>query len=151
LRVKAAQIAQAEAEVLQARGGLQAAETAMVLAAIQVEETEAALKRAQAAQEFHEAKYHRLKRLLDSKAIEPQLLDESRHQLESARAGVAEAEAKVKAAKAAREGSLAKRDIVQAQVKVALARLEVAKADAQRVDSIRQYSKILAPFDGVVI
>ena len=53
-------------------------------------------------------------------------------------------------AKAAVKKAEADRDKAAADVDAAKARLEVAKAEASRVDALRGYTKIKAPFDGVV-
>src|SRR5581483_8369738 len=150
-RHKEALVAQAEAEVELARRALQVAEAGLVLNTAQVQEAESACKRAQAHSDRWKAEDARLETLWRNQAINKQVLDEKRHELEAAKAGLAEAEAKVKAANAAQEGSKARREMVQAEVRVALARRDVAKADAQRVDALRQYAKIRAPFDGLVV
>ena len=150
LRQKAALIAQAEAEVELARRGVQVAEAALVMAAAQTEEGEAGVKRARANLERWNTEFERLEKLWQNKVIDKQVLDEKRHQVEAARAGLAEAEAKGQAIKATRDGSMAKREMSKAELKVTEARLQVARADAQRVDTLLQYSKVSAPFDGVI-
>jgi multidrug resistance efflux pump len=150
LRQKEALIAQAEAEVELARRALQVAAASLVLSTAQVQETESASKRAQAHYERLKTEYARVERMWQNKVIDKQVLDEKLHELEAAKAGLAEAEAKVKTANAAQEGSRARREMVQAEEKVALARREVAKADAQRVEAILQYAKVRAPFVGLV-
>lgn len=150
LRQKEALVAQTAAQVELTRRALQVAEAGLAASTAQVQEMESASKRAQAHHERWRAEYARSEKLLQNKAIEKEVLAQNRHELEAATAGLAEAEAKVKAAHAAQEGSKAKREMVQAEVKVALARQEVAKADAQRVDTMRQYAKVRAPFDGLV-
>jgi len=150
LKQKSAVVTQVDAEVDLARRTLHFAEAAIVLATAQVEEGEAAVKRAQANHERYKSEYERLRKLLESKAIDKQVLDEGVHKLESAKAGAAEAEAKAKAAKAARDGSLAKRDMMVAEVNVTTARRDVAKADLQRVEAVLQFAKVHAPFDGVI-
>ncbi len=149
-RQKALLVAQAEAEVALARRALQTAEASLVLATAQVEEAEAGIKRARANDERWKTEYERLEKLWQGKVIDKQLRDQGMHRLEIAKAGLVEAEAKVKAAKAARDANAAKRDMVQGEIRVAMAREEVARAEVKRVDTLRQYARILAPFDGVI-
>jgi multidrug resistance efflux pump len=150
LRQKEALVAQAEAETELARRALRVAEAGFKQTTAQVQETESACKRSQAHYERSKSEYARLEKMWQKKVIDKQVLDEKQREMEGAKAGLGEAEAKVKVANAAQEGSKAKREMVQAEVRVALARQEVAKADAQRLDTMRQYAKVRAPFDGVV-
>jgi RND family efflux transporter MFP subunit len=147
---KLALVAQVEAEVERARRAVQAAEAAFTLLTAQVQEAEAGLKRAQATYDYRKIEYDRFEKLVQAKAIDPQLLEEKRNQLEATKAALAEATAKVKAATAAREGGAARREEAGAEVKVAMARLQVAKADVERVEVLLQFAKVCAPFDGVV-
>jgi multidrug efflux pump subunit AcrA (membrane-fusion protein) len=150
LRQKEALIAQAEAEVELARRALQFAAASLALTTARVQEAESASKRAQAHYEHSKTEYARLEKMWQNKVIDKQVLDEKLHELEVAKAGLADVEAKVKAANAAQEESSARREMVQAEEKVALARREVARADAQRVETILHYAKVRAPFDGLV-
>jgi multidrug resistance efflux pump len=65
--------------------------------------------------------------------------------LKASEAACKEANARVAANKAAVEKAKAAADVDAAK-----ARLEVAKAEVERVDALRGYMKIKAPFDGVV-
>jgi multidrug resistance efflux pump len=150
LRQKEALVAQAEAEVELARRALHVADAKLALSTAQVQEMESACKRAQAHYDRCKADYARLENLGQNKVIGKEVIELKRHELAAAQAGLAEAEAKVKAASAARDGSAAKRAMVQAEVKVALARQQVANADAQRAEAFWQFGKIRAPFDGLV-
>src|SRR5262249_16118147 len=69
--------------------------------------------------------------------IDQQTVDETRYQLEAARAS--------------REESIANRDRAQAEVRVDQAKLQVAQADRRRMEALVDYAVIKAPFAGVVI
>jgi RND family efflux transporter MFP subunit len=79
-----------------------------------------------------------------------QALDETQFQLKAAEASRREAAGKVASAKAAVAKATADRDKAAADVNAVKARLDVAKADAARVDALRGYTKIVAPYDGVI-
>jgi RND family efflux transporter MFP subunit len=148
---KQALVVQAEAEIEQARRALQAAEAAGVAAKAGVQAAEAARERAQVDLNRWKTEVQRLEKLTGARVIGQETLDEARHRLDSARASLAEAEANVAVGAAAREGTLAKRDKAQADLKGAEARLEVARLDVQRVDVLLQFTRVSAPFDGVVV
>ena len=83
-------------------------------------------------------------------SIDRQTRDETQNQFKAAEAGRKEAAARVASAEAAVKKAEADRDKAAADVAAAKARLEVAKAEVGRVDALRGYTKIKAPFDGVV-
>jgi len=151
LKHKVALVAQAEAEVEHARRALQAAEGALVLAAARVQEAEAGIKHVQANHDRWKAEAQRLGELWSKKVIDKQTHDEGLRQLEAARAALAEAEAKGKAAQAAREEKASRRELARASIKVALARQTVAGAEVQRADALFQYAAVRAPYDGLVV
>jgi RND family efflux transporter MFP subunit len=72
------------------------------------------------------------------------------YELEAAKATAVEVEAKIKAAEAMRDESAAKRDKAGAEVGAANARLQVARADHDRVKAQLDYTRVVAPYDGVV-
>lgn len=150
LAQKKALVVQAQAEVLQAQGLLKEATATLDLATNQIQEAEAGVKRARAYARYRKLTHERLKKLLESRSVSQDIVDEGTRQLEAAEAALAEAESKLRVTRAAREAGLAKRDAAEAGVQVARARFDVARANLQRVAVLLQYSRILAPFDGVV-
>jgi multidrug resistance efflux pump len=148
---KVALVAQAEAETEQVRQGLRAAEALLAVATARVLEAEAGVAQARANLEFRKKTYDRMRELGRTGAVDEKLLDEAKQQLEAALAALAEAETKVKVAKAASDAGAAQRDRAQAEVKVAAARLEVARAEVRRVEAVLQFAKVRAPFDGFVV
>jgi multidrug resistance efflux pump len=96
-----------------------------------------------------EAKYQQLtlkrqEELSAGNAATPQQLDEARGKAEVARASVGTGEAKVAAAEADVRAAEANRDVAAAQV-------DVADAAAQEAVVMRDYTRITAPFDGVIV
>lgn len=85
----------------------------------------------------------RREELFAGKAIPQEQLDEARHQLEIAKADGAIAEAKIAAAQADVRSAEAARAVADAEVAVAAARI-------QRIETLVQYARITAPFDGVI-
>jgi RND family efflux transporter MFP subunit len=119
---KAALVKQAKAEV--------------DLANAQKGEADAGIVRAAANRKRWESEYERVLELYKNKVVEKQILDETLHQYESAKAASLEATAKLAKAKA--------------DIDVAGARVEVAQAEADRLQALAEYRHIRAPFDGVI-
>ncbi|MGE3809881.1 MAG: efflux RND transporter periplasmic adaptor subunit [Gemmataceae bacterium] len=108
-----------------------------------LDEARQAEKRNVAELKFRQIQLDRVRELAKREAVQPQLVQESELQMETAQAAL---EA-TKAAIATREAKLA---AAQAELKVAQARINVAKADFQRLDALVNYATVRAPFDGVV-
>jgi RND family efflux transporter MFP subunit len=151
LRQKQALVAVAEAEVEQDAAALEAAEANVVTARAMVREAEAARTRAQANFERWESEYQRVQKLVASKVIDEQTRDETRNQFKAAEASRAEVEARVHSAQAAARESEARRNKTRADLVAAKAHVEVACAEEGRTAALLRYSKLRAPFDGVVV
>jgi multidrug efflux pump subunit AcrA (membrane-fusion protein) len=95
----------------------------------EVEQAQAAKIRATAELKRAESQYQRLAHIGRSGVLDKEQVDEARFGFEAAQATVAKADA---------------------DVNVARARVDVAKADRDRVQTLLQYTKVRAPFDGVV-
>lgn len=85
----------------------------------------------------------RQEELSAGKAATEQQLDDARAKAQVARANVAMAEAKLGSAQADIQAAEANRDVAAAQV-------DVADAQVQSVQTLIEYTRITAPFDGVV-
>lgn len=124
------ELAQKEALVTQGRAELERAQKSVAAAEARVALSDALLDR-------WKSEYDRLQKLMKSKGvIEQQTVEETRYQLDAARAG--------------RDESAANRDRAQADVRVAQAKLQVAQADRRRLEALVDYTIIKAPFAGVV-
>ncbi len=138
-----AELNQKKIEVEQARKMYEVAEAHVASAAAQVEEAWAGLRRAGANSKYCRLQHDRITQLTEQAVINKQVKDESWNGLESAEAGVKEAEAKAARAEADRKESEAARN--KSRVDIA-----VAQAAQDRMQSMVDYATLTAPFDGVV-
>jgi RND family efflux transporter MFP subunit len=104
-------------------------ESSVRQASFEIKQAESAVLRWQAELKHAESQYQRLARAGRDGVLDKEQVDETRFGFEAAQAAVAKA---------------------QADVDVAKARLEVAQADRDHVQTLLQYTKVRAPFDGVV-
>src|SRR5262249_39703188 len=98
-------------------------------ASADIKQAEAAVQRAQAERKHAESQYERLARIERNGVLDKEQVAETLFRFDAAQAAVAKPEA---------------------DVDVATARLAVAEADEDHVRTLLQYTKIRAPFDGVV-
>lgn len=147
---KIASIQQAEAEVEQARKSLQAAEANVEAVRSGVNEALAAQRRAEALHVRWSSESERQAGLVERGVIDSQTADETKNQFGAAEAGLAETKAAVVSAKAAVTKAVADKEKAAADVNAALARCEVCKADHRRIMAMLGYTKIRAPYDGVI-
>jgi multidrug efflux pump subunit AcrA (membrane-fusion protein) len=147
---KQALVAQAAAEVEQAKRLLAAAEANTRSAAATVAEAEAGLTRVQANLSRWRSEAKRAESLFAGKVIDEQNRDETLNQLRAAEAALQEVEARVKSAEALNGESAARRDKAAADVAVANAKGKVAAAEEARTRALVGYTHIVAPFKGVV-
>jgi RND family efflux transporter MFP subunit len=151
LRQKEALVQQSEAEILQAKETASAAQASLRSAEATVKEAESRRLRAQADFKQMRSQYERLASVEKSGVLDKVSIEETRHSSEAAEAGLQEVEAKVKSAEAARDESAAKYRKYLADVTVAEAHLQVAKENRDQVQAMLSYTKLTAPYDGVVI
>lgn len=147
---KEALVRQSVAEVVQSKKALAASAAGVAAAKAYVSETKAGLTRTQALYDRWQSESARVGRLVTGGVIDTQTRDETLNQFKAAEASRAEATAKVTSSEAAVTKAEAERDKAAADVVAAEARLDVARADARRVDALRGYLRVKAPFDGVV-
>jgi HlyD family secretion protein len=132
-----------KARVQEARADLQEAR-------MKLEQTRADLESARALVKLRQQQYHRIKSLAEMSAIEQELVDEKYEARQAAQASerstskaVATAEAGVTAAEAAVKRAQANESDAEAQV-------EVAEAVVAQARAVEEYTRIRAPFDGVI-
>jgi multidrug efflux pump subunit AcrA (membrane-fusion protein) len=150
LEQKRAMIEQARAEQRQAESAVEVAQAAVASAEARVTEVQAAIRRTDADAARWQAEYNRIDQLVRERAITDTLRDETRSKLESAQAGRDEVAAQVRSAEAELAQVGAELDKARSDVAAAAARVAVAEADARRAEAMAGYTKILAPYDGVV-
>jgi len=134
---------QAQATLNARKQMLRAADAAIAQAKQAVAVAGQQLNSYKAEADFQQVTLKRQEELSAGNAATPQQLDEARSKAEVANAGLGIGQAKVEAAQADLRAAEANRDVAAAQV-------EVAAAAAEEVAALLEYTKITAPFDGVV-
>lgn len=147
---KNALVTQSETEIAQSEKAAEAAKAGRAAAESEVAVTEAGVDRAQAQYERWQKEVDRIAKLLSGGVGDSQTLDETKNQLRSAEAGRKEAAARVLSAQALVKKAAADEAKAGADVAAARAKLEVARAEVRRLNALRGYTTIKAPFDGVV-
>lgn len=147
---KQAAIGQAQAEVQQASAGIKVARAAEVSARARVEESEAVVDQTQADYEFAESEFNRLRKLADRGAVTREVAEEKQKLLRAADSVRKQTQAKIAAAKAAVTEKHAQVEKAEADYEAAQKKLLVAEADLARIKAMLAYTKILAPYDGIV-
>ncbi|MGE3806818.1 MAG: efflux RND transporter periplasmic adaptor subunit [Gemmataceae bacterium] len=150
VRQKQAEEELARAQVKQAESALKAAEAGIEAAKALVTEAEAGCARTVADRLRWTSEHERIARLVKDKAVDEQLLDESLNRRKSAEAACQELDARIKSLQAARVEAEARRDQAQANLGVATARLSVAGAEVRQCQTLLDYSKVRAPFTGII-
>lgn len=150
IKQKESVIKQLEAEMVQSRKASLASAAGVGAAQAKVTEAKAGLSRAYALFDRWNSEVERVKRLVSNGVIDAQTRDETLNQFKSAEATKFEAEAKVTSAEASVTKAQADFDKAQADVAATDARADVARADLRRVQALKNYTKIKAPFDGII-
>jgi len=147
---KEALIEQAKAEVLQASETCQAAKAATASAAAKVRETAATRTRARAELDRASSQFVRLTQAGKQGVIDQEAIDEAKYQQAAAEATVQEVDAKVQAIEAALQEVQAREAKFRADLGVARAKQRVAEAQYAQVQTLITYTRITAPFAGIV-
>ena len=147
---KEATVIHDEALIVQAREMLRAAEANYNWAGARLRLAEASKLKAEADVIRWKAQYHRDGKLAKKEYVSREGLEITTDQFQSAEAAKAEAVAAVEAAQAAQAESNAQRAKAVADLRVAEARLRVAHADRDHAAAILSYSRIEAPYEGVI-
>jgi HlyD family secretion protein len=147
---KKARVRQAEAEVVQAEKTHAAAKASVTAATEGVGEAEAGVARAQALYDRWQSELTRITGLVKGGVVDNQVLDETQNQLRAVDAARGEVAARVRSARAGVTKAEADREKVAADIGAAKARLDVSLAEVGRVEAVLGYTRITAPFDGVV-
>jgi len=150
LEQKQALVGQAQAEVRQATAGIKVARSAANSARSKVDEATAVIEQTQADYEFAQSEYVRMKELAKRGSTTGEVAEEKEKQFRSADSRRKQTQARVVSAKAVLSESQSLIEKAEADHKAAEARLHVAEADASRVKALLGYTKIRAPYDGVV-
>lgn len=142
---------QAKAEIAQADAALLAARAAADTATAHVKETKAGVARTAAELQRWEAEHLRIADLAESGSVTPKLAEETKNQLRAAESSRDEATAAVESAEASVREAEAMVAKGEADLRAAEARAAVAEANLAEAQTMLSYTKLQAPFDGVVI
>lgn len=150
-----AAIRQAEAGVTSAQAKVVAARASVASAESQVSAASAQLEKHKADIAFAQSELSRITSLVSSRAVNAALQDEKEQQFRSARAALSSAEADVQSAQshalAVESGiQVAEADLKQAQADLVYAQSQskVAEAALAHMETLMEYARITAPFDG---
>ncbi len=149
--LKHAQVEMDTALVSQAKQLAAVADGNLQAAIAKVAETKADVGKFEALVKRWESEVERQKTMVANRVIDQQILSESQRQLESSKASTDAAEAAVKTAEANQVARQADLEKAKVDIDVAKARLKVATADEQRVEALYSYTRLLAPYEGVVV
>jgi HlyD family secretion protein len=147
---KQALVEESEAKLTQARAEEEVSQANLATARAKLEEVRASIKRADADLARWQAEFHRVEDLFNQRAQTGSLLDETRSKLRSSESVRAEVDAQILTAQAAVRQSQALLDRARSDIHAAAASIKVARADAHHVQVLREFSTIVAPYDGVV-
>ncbi|HMF38025.1 MAG TPA: efflux RND transporter periplasmic adaptor subunit, partial [Isosphaeraceae bacterium] len=120
-------------------------------AAAEIQSARAGVLRVRADVGRWESEVRRLGRMVTDRVVDQQVLTESERQLQSNQAGLAKAQADVKTAEAKQVAAAASLGKSRVDVLVARARVTVSEAELVRVTDLVGYTRIVAPYDGIVV
>ena len=147
---KEAVVRQADAEVVQAQKAVLASQANVTAAEAHIIEAKAGINRAQAVVDRWKSESERSAKLAASGVVDAQTREETENQYKAAQAAFAESKAKVSTAEAMVKQAEANFAKSVADVSAMEAKRDVAKADVRRVEALKSYLKIVAPFDGII-
>jgi RND family efflux transporter MFP subunit len=137
------ELAQAKANAEQARAALEQAKATLQQSEAGLNQAKANLEQAHANQEISRLSYARWDRLVSRGVVSKQAADERRTDFSAKQAEVAAAEASIRTAEA---------NIVaqQANVGASKAALNAQLANVRRLEEMRGFERVVAPFNGVI-
>ena len=134
----------------QARQLVNVAQTKIDLAAAEKTEAEADVGKYQAEVVHWESELRRMAQMEKEGVVHKQGLAETRKVFESHKSARDASQAAVKAKEAARLSAEADREKAKIDVETAKAKIEVSEAEERRLAALLDYTRITAPYDGVV-
>lgn len=143
-------LAQARAKVVQAQAEVKAMEAQRDVAAATVNQSRSDVARLVASRELAEKQFERINGLLARNAVDRRLADEHQRDVDAAKAAEQTARLAVLTAEAQKAAAAAKVDQARADLATAQAAAQVATARLGIAQVNLDYTRIVAPFDGVV-
>jgi HlyD family secretion protein len=150
VKQKAAAVEQAQAKQAQAEAAVKVALAAVTSSEAKRTAAQAGVKRVEADLTRWQQEYRRIEQLFHERAQTGTLVDETRSKLRSSESSRDEVRAQVTSAEAAVVESRALLDQARSDVLAAASTVEVARQEARRVDAMLGYTRIEAPYDGII-
>ncbi|HEX3601401.1 MAG TPA: efflux RND transporter periplasmic adaptor subunit [Lacipirellulaceae bacterium] len=147
---KVAQVEQSKAVVHQSEKLVTVAESNVQAAQDAVAEAKANIDRYLADVDRWQGELNRLTGLAKDGVVNPEILAETQNQLKSSEAALESARAAVKSKDSQRLAAEAQVGKAKADLNASRAQIKVAVAEEQRLAAMFQYTKINAPYDGVI-
>jgi RND family efflux transporter MFP subunit len=147
---KVAQVELDRSMVQQAQQLIVVAESKVQTAIAQLAEAKANVGKYQADIVRWESEVQRLTKMVEQRVVDREVLDETQKQLSSSRSARDAALAAVAARDAARASAEADVGKAKIDVETAKAQVKVAEAEERRTAAMLAYTKVTAPYDGVV-
>lgn len=138
-----AEVAQAEARVASSIADHKAAQS-------RVAQVRADGERFDAEASFNQKQFDRINELSNLKGVEQRVVDERQLQLQSAQANQRSAKSSVLAAEQQAVAAESRIALAKADLQVARARLKVAESALDRANVMASYTRITAPYDGII-
>jgi HlyD family secretion protein len=147
---KVAQVEQYKAVVNQSEKLVNVAESNVLTAKDAIIEAQANVERYKADVERWQGEANRLAGLAKDGVVNAEVLAETENQLRSSEAARESALAAVKSKESLRVAAEAQVDKAKADLNASQAQVKVAKAEEQRLAAMFRYTKIVAPYEGVI-
>jgi multidrug efflux pump subunit AcrA (membrane-fusion protein) len=116
-----------------------------------IREKEALARQADAVREFRRKHLERMKTLEKRETVQKGVIEEEERDYEAGVAAAEAAKVMIERAKADFAESEAKLEAANADISLKLSLVEVAKRDSERARAVADYTRVTAPFDGVVV
>ena len=150
LAEKLAIVAQTKSAVIQADASIAEAEAAVIQGQAELKQVQAQTAEKKSLLKLNESKHRRLSRLARSGSIGQDNLDEAAFDVEMAEARLASVEADIQAAQAHIQAAEAAVRRAMADKQNAEAKVAVAESIVSRLATMKDYTVIRAPYDGIV-
>jgi HlyD family secretion protein len=147
---KEALVTQAELGVTQSERSVEVVQASIATHQAAVELAKASSLKTQAAVTRWESESQRMEKLVVDKVLDKQNAEEVRNQYRAAQAAQQESVANLRGAEAALVEARARLAKAKADLNVARNQLTVSRADERQAKSIVDYSRLVAPYDGVI-
>jgi HlyD family secretion protein len=147
---KVAQVEQQKAMVVQAETLVKVAQSNVQAASDAVSEAQADIARREADVQRWQGELTRLNGMVRDQVVNPEVLAETKNQAKASQAALDAATAAVKTKQSQMLSAQAQVDKSKADVEAARAQVKVAEADERRLAAMFAYTKITAPYKGVI-